>query len=108
VVANHAKDIPEVKLLMTRDRLYSAIIGEIGDVTRFSNPKKLVSYAGLASRLRESGDLSKMGHISKEGSRTLRWILISCAHSMLRHRGNSKLKEFYFHYYLIDVLPDLC
>jgi transposase len=50
------------------------ITGEIGDVTRFSNPKKLVSYAGLAPRLRESGDLSKMGHISKEGSRTLRWI----------------------------------
>ena len=102
IMAEQAKDIPEVKLLMTIPGIdfYSAmtIIGEIGDITRFPNPKKLVSYAGLAPRLKESGNLSLQGRISKKGSRTLRWILISAAHSVIRcKRGNNKLREFYNH-----------
>jgi transposase len=102
IMAEQAKDIPEVKLLMTIPGIdfYSAmtIIGEIGDITRFPNPKKLVSYAGLAPRLKESGTLSLQGRISKKGSRTLRWILISAADSAIRcKRGNNKLREFYNH-----------
>lgn len=102
VMAEQAKDISEVKLLMTIPGIdfYSAmtIIGEIGDITRFPNPKKLVSYAGLAPRLKESGNLSLQGRISKKGSRTLRWILISAAHSVIRcKKGNNKLRKFYNH-----------
>jgi transposase len=102
IMAEQGKHIPEVKLLMTIPGVgyYSAmtIIGEIGDITRFPSPKKLVSYAGLTPRLRESGNMSLKGRISKQGSRVLRWILVSAAHSVLRCRkGNKKLRSFYTH-----------
>ncbi len=102
ILAEQAKHTPEAELLMTIPGIgyYSAmaIIGEIGDITRFPNPKKLVSYAGLSPRLRESGNLSIHGRISKKGSRVLRWILVTAAHSVLRCRkGNKKLRKFYTH-----------
>ena len=102
IMAEQGKTDPDVKLLMTIPGInfYSAmtIIAEIGDITRFPNPKKLVSYAGLTPRLRESGNISLRGKISKQGSRILRWILISAVHSVLRCRkGNKKLRGYYKH-----------
>jgi len=101
-IAFHAEGNGEAKLLMTIPGIdyYSAmtILGEIGDIARFSSPKKLVSYAGLAPRMRESGNSSIKGGISKEGSSVLRWILVSAVHSILRCRkGNGRLKKFYLH-----------
>lgn len=57
---------------------YSAllILSEIGDVSRFPQENKLVSYAGLAPSVRSSGGKTYHGHITKQGSRWLRWILI--------------------------------
>jgi transposase len=57
---------------------YSAllILAEIGDVSRFPRENNLVSYAGLAPSVRSSGGKTYHGHISKQGSRWLRWILI--------------------------------
>jgi len=100
IMAEQGKQLPRVKLLMTIPGIgyYSAmtIIAEIGDITRFPNPKKLVSYAGLTPRLKESGNLSLKGRISKQGSPVLRWILVSAAHTVLRCRkGNKKLRQFY-------------
>jgi len=83
VMAEQAKDISEVKLLMTIPGVdfYSAmtIIGEIGDITRFPNPKKLVSYAGLAPRLKESGNLSLQGRISKKGIKNIKMDIDLCS-----------------------------
>lgn len=57
---------------------YSAllILSEIGDISRFPQENKLVSYAGLAPSVRSSGGKTYHGHITKQGSRWLRWILI--------------------------------
>lgn len=101
-IAFYAENNKEAKLLMTIPGIdyYSAmtILAEIGDITRFSSPKKLVSYAGLVPRQRDSGGTSRRGGISKEGSGVLRWILVSAVHSILRCRkGNNKLKSFYLH-----------
>ena len=64
-MAFHAEGNEEAKLLMTILGIdyHSAmtILGEIGDVVKFSSPKKLVSYAGLAPRMRESGKSSIKG-----------------------------------------------
>src|SRR5688572_8575497 len=37
----------------------------IGDVTRFENPRRLCSWAGLTPRLRESDAHTQRGHITK-------------------------------------------
>src|SRR6202008_2289417 len=54
-------------------------LGEIGDVHRFSSKRQLFSYAGLAPRVRESAEHKRSGHITPEGSRNLRWILVEAA-----------------------------
>jgi len=45
------------------------IRSEIGEVSRFSSHKKLVSWAGLAPSLHQSGSVEYHGSITKQGSR---------------------------------------
>jgi len=52
---------------------------EIGDITRFPNAGKLCSYAGLVPAMHASGGKVRMGSITKQGSKWLRWILVECA-----------------------------
>ena len=56
--------------------LGAVIVAEIGDVTRFPRPAELCSWAGLTPRHRESDTKVSRGHITKQGSRNLRWALI--------------------------------
>jgi transposase len=57
---------------------------EIGEVSRFSSPGKLVGYAGLAPRISQSGERSATGALSKAGSRTLRWAAVEAANQAWR------------------------
>ena len=74
---------PQAKLLMTIHGIahYSAliIVSAIGDISRFSNAKKLCSYAGLVPSVRSSGGKTRYGRITKRGSKLLRTILIDRA-----------------------------
>jgi transposase len=56
--------------------LAAVITAEIGDVTRFAQPAKLACWAGLTPRHRESDLKVARGHITKQGSKILRWALI--------------------------------
>ena len=56
--------------------LGAVIVAEIGDITRFPRPAELCSWAGLTPRHRESDVKVSRGHITKQGSRILRWALI--------------------------------
>src|SRR5487761_1600074 len=56
--------------------LAAVITAEIGDVTRFRNAAQLCSWAGLTPRHRESDTKVARGHVTKQGSRLLRWALI--------------------------------
>lgn len=51
----------------------------VGEIQRFSNAKKLSSYFGLAPRVRQSGQSERHGHITKEGNRMVRSLLIQAA-----------------------------
>jgi transposase len=68
---------------------YTALLipAEIGDVHRFPDPKRLVSYAGLAPTVHASGGHVYTGHISKQWSKWLRWILIEAAQHAVRRAG---------------------
>ena len=55
--------------------LAAIIIAEIGDVTRFKAAAQLCSWAGLTPKHRESDVKVTRGHVTKQGSRTLRWAL---------------------------------
>jgi transposase len=56
--------------------LAAVIVAEIGDVSRFHTAAQLCSWAGLTPRHRESDTKITRGHITKQGSRLLRWALI--------------------------------
>lgn len=58
----------------------ATILGEIGDIKRFSNPSKLVAYAGIDSSISQSGEYeSTYNHMSKRGSPYLRRALFQSA-----------------------------
>ena len=54
----------------------AVFIAEIGDVHRFGDARRLCSWAGLTPRLRESDAHTHRGHITKQGSRLVRWAAI--------------------------------
>lgn len=88
---------PNARLLMTIPGIsyYSAltVTAEIGDIRRFDHAKKLISYAGLNPSISQSGNKCYTGHISKQGNKSLRWILTQVVHVAVRH--DKKLALFY-------------
>ena len=64
--------------------LAAVIIAEIGDVARFKTAAQLCSWAGLTPRHRESDTKVARGHVSKQGSRHLRWALIEAIQRLPR------------------------
>jgi transposase len=73
------------------------IAAEIGDVARFPSPRKLIGYSGLAPRVKQSGERSRSGELSKAGSRTLRFAAVEAAQGAWRetnpwHRLYSDVK----------------
>lgn len=51
----------------------------IGTIQRFADPQHLVGYAGLGTKVHESGTTSRSGRITKAGRRDLRVVLIEAA-----------------------------
>lgn len=71
------------------------ILGEIGDIHRFSNPSKLLAFAGLDPSVYQSGNFAaKRTRMSKRGSRALRYALINAAHNVVK---NNKTFDAYYH-----------
>jgi transposase len=84
----HAKADPRVKTLTTLPGVgqFTALmmLAEIGDITRFPNARKLASWAGLTPTVRGSDLKVRHGHISKQGSAWLRWVLNQAAQTAKR------------------------
>ena len=70
------------------------ILGEIGDIHRFSNPNKLLAYAGLVPSVYQSGNFqAKKTRMSKRGSKVLRYALINATHNVVKN--NATFKAYY-------------
>lgn len=70
------------------------ILGEIGDIKRFSHPSKLLAYAGLDPVVNQSGKFNaKHTKMSKRGSKTLRYALINAAWNV--SLNNDTFKRYY-------------
>jgi transposase len=57
------------------------IASEIGDISRFPTPRKLVGYTGLCPKVEQSGERDRRGPLKKNGPHYLRWALIEAAHT---------------------------
>ena len=60
------------------------LLAAIGDISRFSHPKKLVGYAGLGAGVHNSGQKHQDKSITKEGRKVLRWSLVQAAWGAVR------------------------
>ena len=59
-------------------RMGAMILAEIGDISRFNSPDKILAYAGLSPTTYQSGQLqSSYAHMEKRGSRYLRYALFN-------------------------------
>jgi len=79
-IETEAQANPQAQLLCTMPGIgaYSAllIVSEIGDIRRFPSARQLCSYAGLVPSVHASGDRTRRGRLTKQGSKWLRWILV--------------------------------
>jgi transposase len=70
------------------------ILGEIGDVHRFTSPGKLLAFAGLDPSVYQSGSFqAKRTRMSKRGSRVLRYALMNATHNVVKN--NTTFKAYY-------------
>jgi len=72
------------RLCGVREMIAFALGALIGDIRRFANPKKLVSYIGLNPAFDDSGNEKWSGGIKGHGRKDLRCLLIEGAHAILR------------------------
>ncbi|MCL5665645.1 MAG: IS110 family transposase [Candidatus Thermoplasmatota archaeon] len=61
-------------------------IEPVGDIQRFRDSEKLISYAGMAPSVKQSSDVIHHGRITYQGSRNLRWIIVEAL--CYAHRGS--------------------
>ena len=88
-VCEAAEENPEARLLMTHPGVGPivslAYVLTIGDWRRFPRGKQVGSYLGLIPAEESSGNSRRLGHISKQGSTLLRWLLVEAAVHAQRH-----------------------
>ena len=65
---------------------------EIGDWQRFISGAALACFAGLVPSEESSGDRTRRGRITKEGSSYLRWIMVQAA---LHAEQSPRLQHLY-------------
>src|SRR5271155_5200817 len=67
----------------------------IGRAERFQCGKQIASYLGLVPSEESSGDRRRLGHISKQGSSLLRFLLVEAAQVTVR--SDQEWRSRYFH-----------
>lgn len=67
----------------------------IGEAERFGCGKQVASYLGLVPGEESSGDRQRLGHISKQGNKLVRFLLVEAAQVTVRSDGEWRRK--YFH-----------
>ena len=68
------------------------ILAAIGEVSRFPDAKHLVGYAGLGSRVHDSGLTHQTGRITKAGRRDLRRAMVEAANHAIQHHPHWKAR----------------
>ena len=88
-VAAAAEQRPETVRLMTHPGVGPvtalATVLTLGRVERFRRAPQVASYVGLVPSEHSSGGKQRLGHISKQGSPFLRFLLVEAAQSAVRH-----------------------
>jgi transposase len=72
----------------------TALIAEVGDWKAFSSGRNLAAWIGLVPKQHSTGGKDRLGGISKQGNRYLRWLLVAGSMAVIRYarqRGTKRL-----------------
>ncbi len=96
-----AKKVPLYNLVHSlpgiQDILTCKFIAELGDISRFTNYKQIIAYAGIDPMIRQSGDKDGLHlKMSKKGNKRLRTILHLMVSSLIKaNREPNAIKTKY-------------
>jgi len=63
----------------------TALVAEIGDWKAFGSGRDLAAWIGLVPKQRTTGGKDRLGGITKQGNRYLRWLLVTGAMAVIRY-----------------------
>ena len=71
----------------------TALVAEIGDWKAFRSGRGLAAWIGLVPKQHTTGGRDKLGSITKQGNRYLRWLLVSGAMAVIRYAQKHGTKK---------------
>ncbi|WP_246117084.1 IS110 family transposase [Shouchella miscanthi] len=97
-----AKNLPEFDLFLSVPGIgeisAALVMGELGDLSRFSNHKKVNAFVGIDIRRYQSGKYHGQDHINKRGNPKGRKILYLIIRNMIRQQkaAPNHIVEYYY------------
>ena len=73
----------------------TALVAEVGDWKAFSSGRNLAAWIGLVPRQHSTGGKERLGGISKQGNRHLRWLLVAGAMAVIRYARQHGTKRLW-------------
>ena len=73
----------------------TAMVAEVGDWKAFSSGRNLAAWIGLVPRQHSTGGKERLGRISKQGNRYLRWLLVAGAMAVIRYARQHGTKRLW-------------
>jgi len=73
------------------------LLSAIDEAERFDSKKEVAKYGALTPTVYQSGGITHLGHINRNGRQEVRRVLLQCAHTVVRMKSYSAapLKAFY-------------
>ena len=71
----------------------TALVAEIGDRKTFSSGRNLAAWIGLVPKQHTTGGKDRLGSITKQGNRYLRWLLVVGAMAVIRYAQQARHRE---------------
>lgn len=86
------ESIPGIGSLTSR-----VIVSAVDDVARFDSKKCIAKYGALTPRIYQSGGVTHLGRINRDGRHEVRRVLLQCAHTVARMKSYDAkpLRQFF-------------
>ena len=73
----------------------TALVAEVGDWKAFWSGRNLAAWIGLVPKQHSTGGKDRLGGISKQGNRYLRWLLVTGAMAVIRYARQHGTKRLW-------------
>jgi len=71
----------------------TALVASVSDPLIFKSGRELAAWIGLVPKQNSTGGKERMGRISKQGDKYLRWLLVAGAMSVIRHGRKTNFEK---------------